>query len=1465
MANELKKRVDAIFNYLEEVVRLGLKVFRKVEDHEDGFILFQNELPDDPGISIFTTSGKDLFWLSVRRQNIPDPPELPETLEDLVKVFNDSDSPPEIIKQNFSENDARFNDFSEYLEKWEQWAEEARVKKKVQALYDRLFKVKEKLKYDEQLELIWGYGILLWKNDRHSIKYPLVIQRMVVDHQAKEGVIHLYPEDEAEPKLELDILKDTGLPDLSDIRKQFVEALQSEVNDIDNKNFQHPLNFCLPILKDLAGRLSPEGEFVEISKVQELKPTYKLQVVNCWVIFLRKRQQDAIIRDIQTFKSKLKNGEDEPTGAILSFIRDPEDKPLQWDVKKQFDEWKVILDKQVLFPLPANEEQVQILDCIEQSNGIVVWGPPGTGKSHTIANLISHFMAEGKRVLVTSQKDQALSVLHDMLPPDLRPLCISVLSNVRDSREKLERAVSTITEIVTQSQPKLLHKKAKDLESKLDRLREELITIVRKIKELSIAQFRYIKFEEENLLPSEVVEKMKKEEERHMWFEDSPDYKVEIVNSDGKEIVRIVPIQQISQQEIKELKKLRTHLLNYLSDLAYDLPCVDNLIDEKEFQKMAEDLKKVSEIKSRVKEHLPDVIFKNEDAKVIDEAIDILERTLSTYKLITESWQCFLLAKLREKTLESSTIYDAIESLNTDAEKLKKLCQARDPLQSIKLAEDVNLEEQKSYVEQALSRLREGKKPYKFFEFNKKKKQTLNSIIINGKPPTTENEWQEVLKFLNLLISTNELKQKWNNFAQIIYAPQIDENKASVQDANKLLELIEKLNAPLTYVKVWFPKAVEILNSIIIEDDRVVSDDKLEDVYKALKLKKDINSFQSSKALLERLKNHLQSVILKGNPHPVVKELMKCLEDVNNQSNIDRWIKGYLFVKKLETLKVNYKQFKALIEKFSLQAPKWAWKWKRPYISEEELCPPHWQRSWWFHALKKYIDDILNQTKSLSSLEEQQSRLIKNIRQTKENLVLTKVKISLIENLTETQLRALKSWHLAVRKLGKGKGKYTWQKERLVRQEMKKAKDAVPVWIMPLYKVSETIPSDFGIFDVVIVDESSQCDIRALLALARGRKVIIVGDPEQISPDAVGINREEVSRLINIHLNDIPHKEHFYLETSLYDISDIVFSGQGKLMLKEHFRCVPEIIEFSNRLCYDGKILPLRNPPSNKRLEPVLESVFVEGGYREGRLNINKPEARAICEKVQEIVSDPRYKGKSIGIISLLGNDQARYIFNIIDEYITPEQQEAIKLRVGDSYAFQGDERDIIVLSMVVGSHDERRLTTLSHDDKRYRQRFNVAVSRARDKIILFHSVKLEDLKPEDLRYQLLNYIQNRTFVSIESTPRYIKEKFESPFEEEVYNWLISKGFRVTPQVRVGHYRIDLVVEGDNSRLAIECDGGKWHPPERWWQDQIRQRQLERMGWEICRIWGSDFYRDPNEAMKPILLKLDKLGIAPKY
>ena len=147
-----------------------------------------------------------------------------------------------------------------------------------------------------------------------------------------------------------------------------------------------------------------------------------------------------------------------------------------------------------------------------------------------------------------------------------------------------------------------------------------------------------------------------------------------------------------------------------------------------------------------------------------------------------------------------------------------------------------------------------------------------------------------------------------------------------------------------------------------------------------------------------------------------------------------------------------------------------------------------------------------------------------------------------------------------------------------------------------------------GLFDLVVIDEASQSDIWALPALIRGKKILVVGDHKQVSPSAVGMAEEKIKELVERYLKDQPNGSQ--MTPDKLDLrlgTRVVFAGNS-VMLKEHFRCVPAIIEYSNREFYQGDIRPLRIPRRSERLDPPLIDVFVKGGYRKG--DVNEPEAQ---------------------------------------------------------------------------------------------------------------------------------------------------------------------------------------------------------------------------------------------------------------
>jgi very-short-patch-repair endonuclease len=487
-----------------------------------------------------------------------------------------------------------------------------------------------------------------------------------------------------------------------------------------------------------------------------------------------------------------------------------------------------------------------------------------------------------------------------------------------------------------------------------------------------------------------------------------------------------------------------------------------------------------------------------------------------------------------------------------------------------------------------------------------------------------------------------------------------------------------------------------------------------------------------------------------------------------------------------------------------------------------------------------------------------------------------------INRLGESQRQALVAWLHAIERVGRGAGRHAENHRRTARQKLQECQTAIPAWVMPLHRVVETVDAKPEIFDVAIIDEASQSGSEALILNYIAKKVIVVGDDKQIRPQNIGVNHDQVEYLRNLYLGDFPHSDMFDLKSSYFSQAAVRFPSQ--VSLKEHFRCMPEIIQFSNQHFYQAApLIPLKQFGSN-RLDPVVTE-YVESGYRIGtsRNVHNEPEARRLVEKLAKCCSDPAYHGKSFGVITLLGHAQAILIEELLLNEIGPSKYEERKILVGSAYAFQGDERDIIFISMVDAPPESgmcRRETRVEKE-----REFNVAASRAMEQMILFHSMTKNELHQDCLKYKLLNHCSNPSVEQLpvgDITLNELREvvhrtkrsrdtqpsPFESWFEVDVFLELANRGYQILPQYKVNPndntYRIDMIVMGMNGKLAIECDGDHWHGPAEYESDMARQRELERCGWEFWRVRGGAYYREPKTAMESLWKLLDKRGIFSK-
>ena len=537
-------------------------------------------------------------------------------------------------------------------------------------------------------------------------------------------------------------------------------------------------------------------------------------------------------------------------------------------------------------------------------------------------------------------------------------------------------------------------------------------------------------------------------------------------------------------------------------------------------------------------------------------------------------------------------------------------------------------------------------------------------------------------------------------------------------------------------------------------------------------------------------------------------------------------------------------------------ALQWASACLKSPLEAASLLPPAWREAWDWAVMRARIDQIIALGNG-DSWREKKLELARRRERLFEQLIRANTLLGLKQRLTGPVQTALAIFTQGIRKLGKGTGKSAGRWRTAIRKAAMEAAPAVPVWVMPEHKIAEQLAPKLADFDLVILDEASQSDVTAIAALARGKKHLIVGDEQQVSPAAVGIPQNKIDVLRAEHLASLPNKNVIDAGTSIFDIAMQMFP-HSHLILREHFRCAEPIIQFSTRF-YSNRLIPLRVPKASERFDPPLVDVFVKGANRRGQTN--EDEARFIVDEIAAIAANPDHASRDIAVISLIGREQAELIERNLmeDPRVGTEVMEKMRIVCGDSRTMQGQERSVVFLSMVATPG-----TAVMQSNQDTAQRYNVALSRARDRLYLVHSVSKDDLKSGDLKRAAIEHFADpmpdgRPFAGSD-----VLDRCESGFEREVCRRLIQANYRVRSQVKAGPFRIDLVVEGaDDRRLAIELDGDAWHEPEKCDQDMSRQAALERAGWTFWRVFGSQWISDREYWWDNLVERLRVMGIKP--
>lgn len=420
--------------------------------------------------------------------------------------------------------------------------------------------------------------------------------------------------------------------------------------------------------------------------------------------------------------------------------------------------------------------------------------------------------------------------------------------------------------------------------------------------------------------------------------------------------------------------------------------------------------------------------------------------------------------------------------------------------------------------------------------------------------------------------------------------------------------------------------------------------------------------------------------------------------------------------------------------------------------------------------------------------------------------------------------------------------------------------DLIPIWIMELDDASRIIPLEAGIFDYVILDEASQCNVAYTLpVMYRTNHVLFVGDSEQMRDSTIIFKSNRVFDELARRYSIPEERQIKSTGKAVQSVLDIA-TQRGFLYkpLRYHYRSPAELIGFSNEYFYK---------PKGKELIPVNSNYLTYADTNRIMLvheiksdwneefsdNVNVAEAKAILKLFKELRSDERYRDKSIGILSFF-NAQASYIRQLFEAEGFDEEEDNYKVSIIEG--IQGDEKDIVIYSLVIRTLDQKNkyvpLTGEGGDIRAdiNKGRVNVAFSRARLQVHCFVSMPPQEIPEKIWLKKYLEYVLENGEVSFYSTEL---KPFDSYFEEEFYNLLrakLKRGYRIQNQVESCGFKIDFVVSNANTgkRIAVECDGPCHFKDEideaygiHIENDEERQRVLEAAGWKFCRIKYADW------------------------
>lgn len=1075
-----------------------------------------------------------------------------------------------------------------------------------------------------------------------------------------------------------------------------------------------------------------------------------------------------------------------------------------------------------LFPLPYNTEQLSIAEALLRQDAVTVQGPPGTGKSHTIANLASHFVAAGKSILIVSKNAKALEVIKEKLPKGIRDLAVALLEG-NQNQEELKHAIDAVKH----------HLSGQYDEASIGRMEEELATL-----------------DNQAVALRQQVSQQISANQRSLTLTD-PDTQHPITRTAA------VWVDQIVAQELIH------DPISYEQDtsgLAAQLAQYARLIESVDLSLAGLELPEPAQLNALdqgrlILEQLEQAAIQMDFYPFQQVDIDsISPELLSQVQELLD--QCASLAPY-ERLLQHPR-FDARE-LAAVWEQTLPLCKQVEAGQDELLSVQVTLGESTGDPDELLEALQAlmakynaaGKLPLLKQKMLPAHQKRFFSMQVNGRTVQRLAHLVWIEKYLQQAATRKAMGIVMDNYLSRIGIPGKGEDVLQIY--HEWAQVSESL------------ARIDVLNATMRQHQLPVLDFSVRNRKEAEAFLTDLPAYCRHAALQREWDALIEPFQAFSAAHEPIRELIQAWESKDLYA-IDRI---------RETIAARRIEIKQAEELAALQE------------GLQNVLPQTLQQLFHQQAgayTESAIESAIFQQKISAFLAETLEELgdpngiltaLQQLKQQQESLICELISHKTWHHkqatVTDQQRAALAAWRNDLINIGKGHGKNTERNMQSAVGNMQLAREVVPIWIMQQHTAISFFPDPQpGQFDLLIVDEASQCDISMLNLIFRCKKVIVVGDENQtsVATQARLFPIARTNQLLDRYMVNHPFKQQFNINnrsTSIYTLSGVIYPNI--ISLREHFRCRPELIGFSNRYVYDSHIVPLKTATDNRYGAPT-EVHYIEDEPD----NPKKPAiAKAVVQLISGLVEDVQAghlpELPTVGILCLESSNEAHRELLIRELGRNPlikAHADDLKLLVGTSREFQGDERDVMLLT-VTGSHKFTETgkirpprAVLGEEMMRI---YNVATSRARDKAIVLHSIHPEALarmNPECFRKRLIDYFERNSRPASEHLEA-ARQLPMHPKTGELGNAIYQAVLKaqptqaIFPQYRIGPYEVDLAILQEGKKVALFIDGaGEEADAQR---SVTHQLVLERAGWQCLRIQALDWAMN-REATEAHLLEM---------